>query len=392
MRLVPALAAACATAVLTTAAPAFAAVPPIDPGTRTVAVAVRPGREATRQELDELLSTGTPGALAVAEDSQGASYATAGTAVRGASVAPMPEHRFRVGSVTKMFTATALVQLAAQGRLHLDDSVDRWLPGLVRGNGNDGRNITLRQLLNHTSGLYDYTSDPEFLRSHLTGENFLQHRFDRFTPQQLIAIALTHRPHNAPGKGWHYSNTNYALAGLVIEKASGRSYAQQLRRTILEPLGLSHTTVPHTSVEVPTPHLHGYSKLGENGSSAPVYDVTRMSPTVPNAAGEMISTAPDLNRFLGALMSGRLVPEPWLRQMRTAVPLSDELSYGLGLLARKLPCGKTVWGHGGQIQGYLSYAAATADGAHRATVVVNSDWPDASRLDRVLDVEFCQTS
>ncbi|MFF8911113.1 serine hydrolase domain-containing protein [Streptomyces olivaceoviridis] len=390
MRLVSALAAASVVTVLTTAAPALATAPPTAPGTRTAAVAPAQGHEATGREVRALLSTGTPGALAVAEDSRGTWYASAGTAERGASVTPLPDHRFRAGSITKMFTATALVQLAAQGRLRLDDTVDQWLPGLVRGNGNDGRNITLRQLLNHTSGLYDYTSDPEFVRSYLTGENFLRHRFDRFTPQQLIATALAHHPYHAPGKGWNYSNTNYALAGLVIEKASGRTYAQQLRRTIIEPLGLRQTTVPGTSVEVPAPRLRGYSKLGENDSSARVHDVTRMSPTVPNAAGEIISTAPDLNRFLSALMSGRLVPEPWLRQMRTTVPLNDQLSYGLGLLARKLPCGKTVWGHGGQIQGYLSYAAATGDGTHRAAVAVNSDWPDPARLDKVLDAEFCQ--
>lgn len=212
-------------------------------------------------------------------------------------------------------------------------------------------------------------------------------------PQQLIATALARHPYHAPGKGWNYSNTNYALAGLVIEKASGRTYAQQLRRTVIEPLGLRRTTVPGTTVEVPAPRLRDSSKLGENDSSARVHDVTGMSPTGPNAAGEIISTAPDLTRFPSALMSGRLVPDPWLRQMRTTVPLNGHLSYGLGLLARKLPCGKTVWGHGGQIQGYLPYAAATGDGGgfqrsshHRlsaATVSVAAVISAASRFRRL---------
>ncbi|GGS93683.1 serine hydrolase domain-containing protein [Streptomyces cinerochromogenes] len=399
MRVKSAIAATAALALLSVAAPAAAATPyrPATPVARTSAAGpsaagastAASDHEATRQAVRDLLRTGTPGALAYVRDADGPWFTSSGTAERGTLRAPAVGDRFRVGSITKIFTATAVVQLAAQGRLRLDDTVEKWLPGLVTGNGNDGRRITVRQLLNHTSGLFDYTEDADLARTHLHGEGFLRNRFDRFTPQQVIKIALAHPPYHSPGQGWHYSNTNYALAGLIIEKASGRSYADQIRRTIINPLRLTSTTVPGTATGLPAPNLHGYSKLGETAPSARIYDVTEMSPTIPGAGGQIISTAPDLARFIAHLMNGTLVPQSYLKQMRTTVPLIPHLSYGLGLFERKLPCGRTIWGHGGQTQGYLSYTAATADGSHAATVALNSDWADPSQLDGVLDKEFC---
>ncbi|MFJ8020163.1 serine hydrolase domain-containing protein [Streptomyces sp. NPDC096311] len=343
---------------------------------------------ATRAAMDAAVKAGVPGATATARDDGGTWSATAGVGdVRTHTPRGTADH-YRVGSITKTFVSTVLLQLEAERRLSLDDKVEKWLPGVVRGHGHDGRRITVRQLLNHTSGIFNYTADDDFARTYFLKDGFFEHRYDTKTPEELVAIAMTHKPLFAPGASWSYSNTNYVLAGMVIEKVTGHSYATEIRRRVIEPLGLRATSVPGTRTTLPRPSSHAYSKLART-TTGPTYDVTELNPSLASSAGEMISDSADLNRFYAALLGGRLLPPKQLKEMKTTVK-ADEIPgarYGLGLIDRKLSCGVHVWGHDGGIHGSTSSAVTTADGRHSLAFNFNGDWSGDS--DAVIEGEFC---
>ncbi|MFI1801897.1 serine hydrolase domain-containing protein [Streptomyces sp. NPDC020379] len=353
----------------------------------------RAGHRATQAALDRVVQGGPPGAIAYAEQGHHAWAGRAGTADPATGRLPRADDRFRVGSITKTFVATVMLQLEAEGRLSLDDKADHWLPGLVRGNGHDGNQIKLRQLLNHTSGIYSYTDDADFTRKEF-GTDFLRHRYDTWTPEQIVRLALTHRPSFTPGDQWGYSDTNYVLAGMVIQKVTGHSYAREIEQRILRPLRMDSTTLPGTRVRVPGPSGRAYSKLtGElAGSGTPdsaTYDVTELNPSLAGAAGEMISNTRDLNRFYQALLSGRLLKKRQLEEMTTTEPIETmpAVSYGLGLMKMKLSCGIDVWGHNGGIQGSISQTMATTDGRHVLSLNFNGDWNVHEQ--RAVEAEFC---
>ncbi|MFJ2111526.1 serine hydrolase domain-containing protein [Streptomyces sp. NPDC087850] len=352
--------------------------------------AVHDGRtthSATRKALDDAVAEGVPGALAQVRDRAGVWNGAAGVADRTTGRERGAQDRYRIGSITKTFVATVLLQLEAEGRIDLDDSVESVLPGVVRGNGNDGRAITVRQLLNHTSGLYSYTADPEF-GAKIFGEGFFEHRYDTWTPRQLVAIGLAHRPDFEPGTGWNYSNTNYVLAGMIVEKVTGRSYGTEIERRILRPLKLRATSVPITDPTMPNPAGRAYEKFSA-APDAEIHDVTELNPTIAGAAGGMISHSADLNRFLGALLGGKLLPKAQLKEMLTTVSTgqTDDLRYGLGLMEQKLSCDKTLWGHGGGIHGSSSMAIATRDGGHSLAMNYNAGW--VGDTDKAVEAEFC---
>ncbi|MET9921198.1 serine hydrolase domain-containing protein [Streptomyces sp. NPDC006435] len=353
------------------AAPAVAAPP------------AEPSHAATGQALDAAVAEGVPGAVAQARDGRGRWADTAGKRKR--------VDRFRVASVTKTFTATVLLQLQAEGRLDLDDPVEKWLPSVVRGHGHDGRKITVRRLLNHTSGIYNYAKDPAF-REKVFGPGFLQHRYDTWTPKQLVAISMTHEPDFAPGAGWNYSNTNFVLAGMIVEKVTGRPYGKAIENRIIEPLKLHATSVPGTDPRMPEPNSRAYSRLSP-GTDGPVHDVTEFDPSIAGASGEMVSDANDLQTFYRALLRGRLLPEAEMREMTDTVSISPDLpgvGYGLGLMWQRLSCGKEVWGHNGEIHGSLSEARVTRDGEHSLAANFNADW--AGGTQKVVEAEFCGTA
>uniref|UniRef100_UPI0015F0D298 serine hydrolase domain-containing protein n=1 Tax=Streptomyces sp. WELS2 TaxID=2749435 RepID=UPI0015F0D298 len=296
--------------------------------------------------------------------------------------------RYRVASITKTFVATVLLQLEGEGRLSLDDPVDTWLPGLVRGHGHDGRRISVRGLLNHTSGIHDYVADDDFRRDHFTEDGFFRHRYDTLAPRDLVAVAMRHAPDFAPGTSWGYSNTNYVLAGMVIERVTGHPYATEVTRRIITPLRLTATSLPGTRTGVPRPSGRAYSTFGVPGG--PARDVTALNPSLASSAGEMISDSADLTRFYGALLGGRLLPPDRLREMETTVDtkVRPGVRYGLGLMETRLACGTHVWGHTGGIHGSVSEAAATADGRHALAVDFDGDWSGDTTA--VLEAEFCQ--
>ncbi|UNO44159.1 beta-lactamase family protein [Streptomyces sp. MST-110588] len=332
---------------------------------------------------------GVPGVLAGTLDSHGIWRATAGVGDLRTHKPRGTGDSFRIGSVTKSFTSTVLLQLEAEGRLSLEDTVDHWLPGQVRGHGHDGRKITLRQLLNQTSGIADFVQSAEFTRKYI-GAGFLKHRYDSWTPRQVLRLAMGQRPVFAPGTSWGYSNTNYILAGMVIKKVTGHSYTTEVQRRILRPLGLTSTKLPGDSPRMTGRHGHAYSKLLLKDPAAKVYDTTELNPSWGSSAGEMISTTRDLNRFYRAVLGGRLLPRPQLKEMLTTVPTSKEtprLRYGLGLQHRTLSCGTQVYGHGGGIHGSETMAAVTRDGRHAASFNLNSDW--VGDLEALLEAEFC---
>ncbi|WP_306323089.1 MULTISPECIES: serine hydrolase [unclassified Streptomyces] len=340
------------------------------------------GHRATQRALDAEVRSGVPGATAQAVVGGRTWTGTAGR--RG-----VHDH-YRAGSLTKTFVATVLLQLEAEGKLDLDDTVDRWLPGLVSGNGNDGTRISLRRLLNHTSGVFNYTDDTDFQRTFFLKDGFLKHRYDTWTPARLVRVALRHKPDFAPGTKWSYSNTNYILAGLVVERVTGRSYADEIRDRVIGPLHLTGTSLPGTDPTVPLPASRAYSKLTEDGSGKPL-DVTELNPSAAGAAGELVSDSKDLNTFYSALLGGELLPKRQLKEMKTTVPTgpgAPTAHYGLALIREDLPCGKTVWGHSGGIHGSATLALTTSDGGHSLAFNFNGDWSGDPA--KVALAEFCE--
>ncbi|MEU8890535.1 serine hydrolase domain-containing protein [Streptomyces sp. NPDC048442] len=305
---------------------------------------------------------GGPGALVSLRDQSGGTVLTSGVADVESRAPVRGDSRFRIGSMTKPFVATVVLQLVGEGRVALDVPVERYLPGVVRGHGNDGRRITVRQLLQHTSGIPDYLDD-------LKLEDVLGDPLAHHDTRDLVNLALAHRPTFEPGTGWSYSSTGYLLAGLLIERVTGHPYGDEIRRRVITPLGLRRTSVPGDSPKIGGPHPRGYARPGKD---APLKDFTAINPTLAGPSGSMISSGADFNRFLGALLGGKLLRPAELHQMMRTRPTGspDGGAYGLGLESHPLPCGGLAWGHDGGILGYQTTGAATVDG-RRATVMVN---------------------
>ncbi|MFE6398071.1 serine hydrolase domain-containing protein [Streptomyces alboflavus] len=351
------------------------------------------GHRATRAALRALVEEGKlPGVAAKVRDSKGKWSATAGFADIATHRERSTAEHFRGASITKTFIATVLLQLEAEGKLSLEDTVERWLPGLVQGNGYDGSTITLRSLLNHTSGIANYTDDPVIAHAS-SGLGFPTHRYDTYTPEELVAAALKQPPHSRPENSPAYSNTGYVIAGMVIEKATGHSYAQEVTRRIINPLGLHGTSFPGSTPQLPAPHPVGYSRLHQDAPDAEAIDATEQNMTWLGAAGDIISTAGDLNRFQHALLRGALLPRAQMKEMLREVPDGEATGYGLGLEFAELSCGIRVVGKTGRTNGSLSAMASTTDGTHRLTFNINGDWlPDSTLYTNVIEAEFCGTT
>ncbi|MCX4969310.1 beta-lactamase family protein [Streptomyces sp. NBC_00654] len=340
-----------------------------------------PGPDAVQQDLNALVNThGMPAALASVTDRAGhhRTY-TAGVGDLATGAAVPRDGQVRVGSNTKTFTAAVVLQLVAEGRIRLGDRVETYLPGLVRGDGIDGRRITVRQLLQHTSGLPNYT------------DYDIQPRY--YDPRELVGIALQHKAEFAPGKSWKYSNTNYVLAGLIIQKVTGRPLAEELDRRIIKPLGLRHTYFPAPGdVTIREPHPKGYYPLSEG---APLTDFTETDPSWGWAAGQLISTNSDLNRFFSALLDGRLLPKAQLAQMRTNTRPAETTfgagaRYGLGLMSKPLSCGGVYWGHGGSFPGYETRGGVTREGRAVNIAVTTQPTAEADKaLEKAVDTALC---
>ncbi|MEK4893895.1 serine hydrolase domain-containing protein [Bacillus sp. FSL M7-0996] len=320
-------------------------------------------RNSVKQAVRDTLQLGFPGVLAkTSEGGKTWSYA-AGVANLSSKKPMKTDFRFRIGSVTKAFTATVVLQLAEENSLNLDDSIEKWLPGVIQGNGYDDKQITIRQLLNHTSGIAEYTRSKGF--------NLMDTK-KSYRAEELVKMGISMPPDFAPGKSWSYSNTGYVLLGILIETVTGNSYAEEIENRIIEPLELSNTFLPGNSSVIPgTKHARGYIQL--DGASEPK-DVTYYNPSMGSSAGDMISTADDLNKFFSYLLGGKLLKEQQLKQMLTTVPTGEAAlgRYGLGIYETKLPNGVSIWGHGGSIPGFVTFAGGTLGGKHTLAVNLNS--------------------
>jgi D-alanyl-D-alanine carboxypeptidase len=326
-----------------------------------------PGPSALRRDAAAIHALGVTGVQARVDAGTGSAVATSGVADLVSGRPVPPNGYFRIASAGKTFVATVVLQLAGEGRLSLDDTVDHWLPGLVRGNGNDGRRITIRQLLQHTSGIHDDFPD------YTTTAEYYQHRYDVYTPEQLIARAMRHAPDFAPGTSWNYTTTGYLLADLIIEKVTGRPWWDEVNARIVAPLGLRHTFWPGNAPGIPQPRANAYQPF----ETPDLVDVTDR--VIADPEGAIISTTADLNRLLRALFGDRLLRPAQLAEMRHTVPVSADLEallpgarYGLGIIQRPLPCGGTYWSHPGGDGGYITDDGVTGDGHRAVTVSMSS--------------------
>ncbi|MFG1945674.1 serine hydrolase domain-containing protein [Nonomuraea sp. NPDC048826] len=290
------------------------------------------------------------------------------------------DERFRAGSVTKMFVAATTLLIAADGGLGLDDPVARWLPELPPRNGNDLSLVTVRHLLGHTGGLFDYTREPAMHRR-LTSE-FPLHRTTSYRPMELAGTALDQPPAFPPGAGWAYSNTGYVLAGLVVERATGRDFRHEVRARVIEPLALTGTSFPGEATGLPEPHARHYSRLSLPIPFRGTLDVTELNPSFCGASGELISTVGDLTRFLQALLRGRLLAAPELAEMLTPVEGSGG-GHGLGVKFRRV-AGRLVAGYDGAVHGSITSVFGALDGSLTAALNVNSDWQDETAMTTTL--------
>lgn len=338
-------------------------------------------RVGLQGRLDDVVAAGAVGALAEVRDEHGVWRGSSGVAELGRTRAVPVHGRIRAGSITKTFVATVALQLVAEGRLRLDDTVEAWLPGAVPG----GHRITVRHLLNHTSGLYDYLRTLPMP----PGQEFLDNRWRTWTADELVQRAVANPPtFEPPGSAYGYSNTNYLLLSQIVEEVTGRPYGEEIERRIIRPLRLHGTSLPGTSPRIRGPHPHGYVPTLRDGEMH-LLDYTEMNPSVMGASGEMISTTGDLNRFFAALLGGRLLPTHLLDEMRT--PGVDGRTYGLGLAWRDTSCGVRVYGNDGDALAYHSWSFSTEDRRHQVTVALTPDFrgdPDDA-VDAFLNEAFC---
>ncbi|MGA5821288.1 serine hydrolase domain-containing protein [Kitasatospora sp. NPDC094028] len=339
--------------------------------------------DSVQSSLNALVKDdGMPAALASAKGRDGRTRTyTAGVGDLATGAKVPVDGQVRIGSNTKPFTAVVVLQLVAEGKVGLDSPVETYLPGLLRGDGIDGRNITVRQLLQHTSGLPEYVDKGSILAG--------PKRY--FEPRELLDAALVQKAHFAPGTRWEYCNTNYLMAGLIIQKVTGRPLGEEINRRIVDRVGLRHTYFPTPGdMSIREAHPKGYHQ-GADGS---VREYTELDPSWGWAAGAVVSTETDLNAFYAALLGGRLLPAAQLAEMRTTVP-ADEVApgvrYGLGLMSRPLSCGGVYWGHGGTIPGYDTSGGATDDGrAVSITVTAIPSDPVKQHVWAAVDSALCR--
>ncbi|WP_406176821.1 serine hydrolase domain-containing protein [Streptomyces sp. NBC_00996] len=367
------------------AAPAQAAAPAATGGADTERVAAAgalaaPDDAGLRKVLRTALTQGAPGAMARIDDNGTVHRLTGGVADRTTRRAISTKDRFRVGSVTKTFSAVVLLQLVGEGKLKLDRSVNRYLPGLLPDNG-----ITVRHVLSHRSGLYDYTNDM-FAQ---TVPGFEAVRNKVFGYRDLVKLSLKKPRTNAPGAAYAYSNTNFVVAGMLIEKLTGHSVATEYQNRIFEPLNLSETFYVHPGTAIPGRHANGY--LTPDAAGAALVDATKQTVSWAQSAGAIISTAHDLNTFYSALIRGKLMSAAQLTQMRKWTTVNSTTSYGLGLRRRDLSCGVSVYGHTGTVQGYYTYAFTSKDGKRSLTALANTSNNTAvlNTMYATLESAFC---
>ncbi|WP_328620419.1 serine hydrolase domain-containing protein [Streptomyces sp. NBC_00354] len=341
--------------------PAPSALKPIDPA----------AFQATVDRAAKKLMV--PGAMVLLRTPQGTFHAAVGTTERGTAKPPDSGTSFRIASNTKTMTAALIALLAQDGKLRLSDPVSAYVAG-VPGGGK----ITIAELLKMRSGLYNYTMAPE-LAAALDADPA-----KAYTPEDVLAIAFRRPPNFAPDASYEYSNTNYALLGLVAEKAGGRPLARQFQDRLFTPLGLKGTSLPGIhDLSLPEPYAHGYMYGGtsyavedkpypaamreaaEAGKLAPL-DYTHQNPSYATAAGGAVSTADDLAAWIKALVTGKVLDsaaqQQWLRSPQAEDPAApDGQKYGYGIAYQRFAPNAAMYYHGGELPGFNSFMGHDPD-------------------------------
>ncbi|MFF6833661.1 serine hydrolase domain-containing protein [Streptomyces sp. NPDC012438] len=379
--LIAALAAGVAPATGASAAPRTPAVPqaPAAPAAKTVPA---PDMKGVVAALDAAVADGAPGAMARFSGPGGVQSRTVGVQDRVKGTPMDVRSRFRIGSVSKTFSAVVLLQLVQEKRLKLDSPVNTYLPGLLP----DDR-ITVRHLLTHRSGLADYT-DPMFADT-VPGFESVRNRV--FGYRELVKLSLALPRTTEPGVSYKYSNANFVVVGMLIEKLTGKPVADAYQRRVFKPLGLRDTSYVHPDTRIAGRHVRGY--LYPDAAGDPLVDSTEQTASWAQSAGAVISSPADLNAFTEALMSGRLLSPAMMEAMTTVTPTdtAGARSYGLGLRRYDLSCGTRVYGHTGTVQGFYTYAFSTRDGRRSLSAMANSSNRGVvnTALGGTLEAAFC---
>ena len=314
-----------------------------------------------------------PGAMVVLRTPQGNFNVAVGTTELGAQTPPAADTHFRIASNTKTMTAALIVLLAQDGKLKFSDPVSAYVPNVP-----NGENITIAELLKMRSGLYNYTADPA-LSAALDADPK-----KAWTPQEVLDIAFRHPPQFAPDASYEYNNTNYALLGLIAEKAGGRPLAQQLQDRLFGPVGLKQTSLPAADdTSIPAPYAHGYMYGGsfyaladdpypadmqaaaQAGTLQPI-DYTNQNSSYATAAGGAISTADDLATWMKALVSGKVFNadfhQQWLTSLQPEDPQApDGQKYGYGISYQRFGPNAAMYYHGGELPGFNSFMGYDPD-------------------------------
>ncbi|MFJ5264589.1 serine hydrolase domain-containing protein [Streptomyces sp. NPDC088387] len=269
----------------------------------------------------------------------------------------LEEGRFRAGSVTKLVTASIVLRLAAEGRISLDGTVQHYLPGVLT---KDFKPITVRQLLNYTSGLKPGSAQP----GGSVDETF-PHRFETVTPREVVAASVAAGPAADPGDTQTYGNIHYTVLGLLVEKVTDDTFAHQAKVQVFRPLGMRDSSFPAGT----DPRIHGAHNRGYDWIDGELTDVTEWNMSDRWAAGDLISTTADLERLLKGLIGGRVVSGPLLREVFT-LPF-EGAHYGIALQRLEL-YGQEVWAKSGSRPGYATAVAATRDLSRTVVYSVNS--------------------
>src|SRR5262245_46120104 len=308
-----------------------------------------------------------PGAMVILSTPQGAFTVSYGTTTLGATIPPRGDTHFRIASNTKTMTAAVIVQLAQEGRLDLNDPVSNYVSGVP-----GAHQITIADLLNMRSGLYNYTDAPEISAS-LDAEPTKV-----WTPEEVLAIGFKHPPYFPPGTAFHYDNTNYALLGLIAEEREhGKPLARILQDRLPGPLGMNDTALPDsTSNTLPDPYSHGYMygsssfalvdqdyppdiQAAARAGTLKPNDYTNQNPSYASAAGGVISTANDLVTWMQALVGGRVFnadyQQRWLDSLQPEDPSKPQgQQYGYGITQLRFGS-NALYFHGGETPGYNSF-------------------------------------
>jgi D-alanyl-D-alanine carboxypeptidase len=360
------------------------------PATTVATVAVSDG-------VRGLVSGSTPGAILFVRQGDRSYTVTAGYADTAKKTPMRASDIYPIGSTTKSYTAVLVMRLVEQRKIMLDDPVSKYLPGLLP----DGKRITIRELLSHTSGLDDFAQDPRFMAPYLRGKLGFA-----WTPKQMVGFAATKPLLFAPGTQFSYSNTNYIVLALLAERVGRESFDKQLRDYIVGPLKLSHTSLPAGNQTLPD--VHGYLSLrayDKNASSAP-FDSAALSPSFAWSAGGIRATVEDVADFYRGLLSGKLLPAAQVAAMQDTSQTGG--AYGLGLFPTdaqgyewgpytkviNTTCGR-AWGHGGSFPGYYHLPISSPDGSRQAVLVVNTDptlmqQSELKQVYNVLETAYCR--